>query len=222
MNSKFEVKEEHNKERLRKLIAETALEMFLEKGIKDVKMDNIASVLSISKRTIYELYADKEELLHEALKLQSERMRQDAKEKIREASHVLDVILGLYTIYFDKLKVVNKKFFTEIEKYPNIYKHNQDRETKNNKRFIAWMEMGRRQGLFREDANFEILLYILKRDLNEIFKANKNDEFNELGKYSPEELGRTLILFYLRGISTQKGQEIIENYLERKKNEKTV
>jgi AcrR family transcriptional regulator len=214
------VKEEHNRKDTRRHIAETALGMFLEKGIKDVKMDDIASVLSISKRTIYEHFADKEQLLLESLKLHSESMRKEAKEKIREAKHVLDIILGIYTLYLEKLRQVSKKFFTEIEKYPNINKRNRDRETKNHKRFIAWMEVGRKQGLFREDANFEILLYIICRDLETIFKVSKNNEDNELGKYSPDELGRTLILFYLRGISTPKGQDIIETYL--KKNKKTI
>ena len=115
---------------------------------------------------------------------------------------------------------MNKKFFVEIEKYPNIRKHNREREAKNDKKFIAWMEMGRKQGLFRDDANFEILLYLLRRDLQTIFLVNIKREQNELSKYSTEELGRTLILFYLRGISTPKGQEFIEDYL--KKNENIV
>lgn len=214
------MKEEHNRDNIKKNITSTALKMFLEKGIKDVKMDDIASVLSISKRTIYELYNDKEQLLYESVKLNGEIMRKEAKKRIREAKNVLEIVLGLYSIYFERLKSVNKKFFTEIEKYPNIYRHNKDREAKNYKRFIAWMESGREEGLFRKDANFEILLYILRRDLNTIFKVNTRNEENELAKYSPEELGRTLILFYLRGISTPKGQEIIEMYL--KDNEKRI
>lgn len=214
------MKEEHNRDNIKKNITSTALKMFLEKGIKDVKMDDIASVLSISKRTIYELYNDKEQLLYESVKLNGEIMRKEAKKRIREAKNVLEIVLGLYSIYFERLKSVNKKFFTEIEKYPNIYRHNKDREAKNYKRFIAWMESGREEGLFRKDANFEILLYILRRDLNTIFKVNTRNEENELAKYAPEELGRTLILFYLRGISTPKGQEIIEMYL--KDNEKRI
>ena len=214
------MKEEHNRDNIKKNITSTALKMFLEKGIKDVKMDDIASVLSISKRTIYELYNDKEQLLYESVKLNGEIMRKEAKKRIREAKNVLEIVLGLYSIYFERLKSVNKKFFTEIEKYPNIYRHNKDREAKNYKRFIAWMESGREEGLFRKDANFEILLYILRRDLNTIFKVNTRNEENELAKYTPEELGRTLILFYLRGISTPKGQEIIEMYL--KDNEKRI
>ena len=197
-------KEEHTKEEVRDLITEKALELFAEKGIKDVKMDDIAAELSMSKRTIYEQFADKEQLLLEALKLHNRRMRDEAKVRIRKAKHVLDIVLTLYSLYFQSLKSINIKFFKELERYPNICKRNRERNNKN----------GRKQGLFREDVNFEILLYILRRDLETIFTANMRDEQNELSKYTPEELGRTLILFYLRGISTTQGQEFIEEYLK--------
>ena len=154
------------------LITEKALELFTQKGIKDVKMDDIASILSMSKRTIYEQFADKEQLLLEALKLHNKRMRDKTREKIREAKHVLDIVLTMYTMYFESIKSVNIKFFKELERYPNICKRNTERDQKNDKKFLAWMEMGRRQGFFREDANFEILLYILRRDLQAIFTAN--------------------------------------------------
>ena len=210
-------KEEHTKEEVHILITEKALELFTQKGIKDVKMDDIASILSMSKRTIYEQFADKEQLLLEALKLHNKRMRDKTREKIREAKHVLDIVLTMYTMYFESIKSVNIKFFKELERYPNICKRNTERDQKNDKKFLAWMEMGRRQGFFREDANFEILLYILRRDLQAIFTANMKDEKNELSKYTPDELGRTLILFYLRGISTPRGQEIIEDYMRNNK-----
>ena len=211
------MKEENPKEEVRKLIVSTALQLFFEKGIKDVKMDFIASTLSISKRTIYELFTDKEQLLLEALKLHNERMRREAKEEIRKADNVLDIILRLYTHYFEKLKSVNSNFIKELERYPNISKRYRERNHKNDKKFIAWMEMGRKQGLLREDANFEILLYILRRDLEIIFTVSLSSDTNELSKYTPDELGRTLILFYLRGISTPRGQEIIENYMNNNK-----
>ena len=208
-------KEEHTKEEVHGMIAEKALELFAERGIKDVKMDDIASALSISKRTIYEHYTDKEQLLLEALKLQNRKMRDEARERIRKAGHVLDIILTLYTLYFQSLKKINTKFFKELERYPNISKRNKERNHKNDHQFLAWMEMGRKQGMFREDANFDVLLYTLRHSLQTIFTANMKDGDNELNGYTPDELGRTLILFYLRGISTPRGQEIIEEYLEK-------
>ena len=89
------MKEENTKENVRELILRTALEQFTSRGIKDVKMDDIASMLSISKRTIYELFNDKEQLLFEALKLHNEKILQEGKLIVRKASHTLEIILNL-------------------------------------------------------------------------------------------------------------------------------
>ena len=156
------MKEEHTRDEVRNLILNAALEQFMSKGIKEVKMDDIASLLSVSKRTIYELFSDKEELLLEALKLLHERTRSEGKAIIRRSEHILDIILNLYGLYFELLKKVNKKFFTELERYPRICQRNKEREAKNNKKFLAWIELGRKQGLFREDADFEILAFIAR------------------------------------------------------------
>lgn len=209
------MKDNNTKKEIQNLIVETAHEMFIEHGIKDVKMDDIATKLSISKRTIYEQFNDKEQLLHEVLKLQDERMYKNAKEIVRNSSHVLEIILKLYNLHFKLLKKVNNKFFSELNKYPEIFKEKQEKEKKNTKKFQAWMEMGRQQGLFREDADFNIFTFILKRDLTTIIEVKMQTGHTELSNYTPDELGKKLILFYLRGISTPKGQQIIEEYIKR-------
>ena len=61
------------KKGLREVILKTAMKAFAEKGIRAVKMDDIAESLSISKRTMYEIYATKEELLYEGVKAFRER-----------------------------------------------------------------------------------------------------------------------------------------------------
>ena len=208
------MREENTKENVREHILKTALELFTRYGIKDVKMDDIASLLSISKRTIYELYNDKEQLLLEALKLHNEIIHNEGKLIVRNASHTLEIILKLYDKYVDIISSINKKFFTDLKKYPEICKRKKHNEEQNDKKFVAWIEMGRKQGLFREDANLEIFSYILRQNLETIFTAKMDTEENTLSKFPPRELGRTLIIFYLRGISTPKGQEIIETYLK--------
>ena len=52
------------KKGLRAVILNAAMKAFTEKGIRAVKMDDIAESLAISKRTMYEIYATKEELLY--------------------------------------------------------------------------------------------------------------------------------------------------------------
>ena len=214
------MKENSTKKEIHKLIVETAHTMFIELGIKDVKMDDIAARLSISKRTIYELFNDKEEPLLEVLKYQNDKMCENGREVIRSSSHILEIILKLYKLHFELLKKVNNKFFAELSKYPEICKKRQINEKQNEKKFSAWMELGRQQGLFREDADFNILTFIIKRDLTTILEVKMQKGHTELSDYTPDELGRKLILFYLRGISTPKGQSIIEEYL--KKNETII
>ena len=209
------MKENNPKKEIQNLIVEAAHSLFIERGIKDVKMDDIAAKLSISKRTIYELFNDKEQLLHEVLNFQHEKMRERGKEVIRNSSHILEIILKLFNLHFELLKKVNNKFFAELNKYPRICKERQNKEAQNTKKFSAWMEMGRQQGLFREDADFDILTFIIKRDLTTILEVKMQTGHTELNRYTPDELGRKLILFYLRGISTPKGQMIIEEYLKR-------
>lgn len=53
---------------LRNRILKAAMTEFLHKGVKSVKMDDIANTLAISKRTLYEIYSNKEELLLEAVR----------------------------------------------------------------------------------------------------------------------------------------------------------
>ena len=62
------------KAELRERIIMTATEAFTLKGIKCITMDDIAAALGISKRTLYEVFSDKESLLKECiLKAQADR-----------------------------------------------------------------------------------------------------------------------------------------------------
>lgn len=204
------------KEEIRTRIIKGASALFFSRGIKIVKMDDIARELTISKRTIYEQFADKEQLLMECIKFIYSEMHEIAKQEIRKSSHnTLDVILILYYIYFEMIKRANKHFFIDLMKYPYIIKQREQKEKRNNRKFKAWIEQGINEGLFRPDANSDILMYILKRDLEIIVTS---EEFYD---FSADELGKNFILFYLRGIATMKGQEIIEKFIEETNSKET-
>ena len=57
-------------------IIDQAMHMFVSQGIKSVRMDDIAQQLGVSKRTLYEMFGDKEGLLYLAMERYSERNRQ--------------------------------------------------------------------------------------------------------------------------------------------------
>ena len=78
---------------LRERILNTAMSSFAQHGIKAVKMDDIAQQLGISKRTLYEIYNNKELLLYEGVK-NYKRQKDEMIARIMQVSpNVMDVIL---------------------------------------------------------------------------------------------------------------------------------
>lgn len=176
-------------------------------------MDDIAHELGVSKRTVYEQFEDKEELLLESLKYIHKEMQDVGRERIRNSSrNTLEVLLILLYMYFEMLKKANKNFFIDLGKYSKITELQKSKEKKNRQKLKAWILLGIKEGLLREDANSDIIIHILRRDIEYITISN------EFENYSIDELGLNFILFYLRGIATKKGQDIIEDYINKKYN----
>lgn len=201
-------KDKNDKEELQLRIIRHAFMMFTKHGIKDVKMDDIAHSLSISKRTIYELFENKEQILFEGLRLGAMRMQQQAKEIIRSTQNPIELIIKIYKLYFGNLDNVNRKFFIDLHKYPHVRELQEKKKKINDHSITSIMNKGKEEGYFRQDANFEILLYILKRDMEFISSTTLFEE------YSLKDLAQTFILTYLRGISTPKGIETIDKYMQ--------
>ena len=88
------------KAELRERIIMTATEAFTLKGIKCITMDDIAAALGISKRTLYEVFADKESLLKECI-LHKQAERDKYLQAIYEQSNnLLEVILAVFQLSF--------------------------------------------------------------------------------------------------------------------------
>lgn len=203
-----------NSNNVHQRIIDGASRLFLTKGIKCVRMDDIAHELGVSKRTIYEHFADKDRLLKTCLVDLHRYMSDKVLEHLRANSrNTLDVILTMYEVYFAIMNNVNKQFFIDLQKLPEIKQNNDRRERLNLHKFRRLMHQGIEEGLFREDINLDVLAYILHHDLKLI---TLEEHFEN---QSPEELGKAFILFYLRGIATEKGQKIIEEFID-KLNEK--
>ncbi len=201
----------NEKNELRIKIITKANELFHKHGIKEVKMDDIASSLGISKRTLYKHFDNKEDLLYEGVRFQHALTVEYAKGIIRSASSTMEVLLSLYYFHLKQIKEINKNYFRELAKYPKVVEERGKHSRKNEHKIRAWLESGIKEGIFREDTNFDVLLYIVKDSVKFITTTTLFDQ------YSIEEMSNTFILAYLRGVSTPKGLQIIEEYKENQK-----
>ena len=106
---------------LRERIVTTASRLFQAQGVKQVRMDDVARELSVSKKTLYELFADKEELLLEVVKVISMGFHQNIKEIICSSANVLEQIFMLYKWVIEHCREVNPLFFIELMQTANGY-----------------------------------------------------------------------------------------------------
>ena len=77
---------------LRERIVATAIDAFAKYGIKTITMDDIANTLSISKRTLYEIFQDKESLLMECVSRQQKETEKALQQVLNESENVLEVL----------------------------------------------------------------------------------------------------------------------------------
>ena len=188
------------KKGLREVILKTAMKAFAEKGIRAVKMDDIAETLAISKRTMYEIYATKEELLYEGVKMS----RESSKQKYMELSmgnDVMAILLTAYQMRLEEANSTNPLFYDDLVKYPRVLRY-LNRERKNiREKMMQFFERGAKEGYFRHDINYE-LVPLLFDALGRYIQEERLYK-----KYSVKEIFRGMPLVLLRGLCTENGIE---------------
>ena len=157
---------------LKEKILQTATSAFVEKGIKDVKMDDIANALSISKRTLYEIYGDKETLLFEVVKRHTQNKREILRKYGEEGHHVIEIILEAYRLRVKESHDVNPAFYEDIIRYPQIVKYMESQREENKEQFMLFMQRGVKEGLFRADVDYTILPHLFEAIAQYVMKVN--------------------------------------------------
>ncbi len=177
-------------------------------------MDEIASQLGISKKTIYLSFADKDELVDATLeqhlnssRSRCERDRLQAKNAIHEIFLTMDMLQEL-------LANMNPAVFYDLEKYhpktfAKLTRHRHDflyQVVKNN---IEW---GIQDGLYREDVDVDVATKIRLETMFLPF----NPIIFPVSKYSILDVEKTTIELFLYGVATAKAHKMIQKYKQQR------
>ena len=141
---------------LRESILEGTLKAFNQKGLK-FTMDDLAGILGMSKKTIYTVFRDKES---ERQVLENEKL--STLEKIRA---VLGVLPESYR------EVDFRQLYLLREKYPNIYKHVEERLETGWETTISLLEQGMKEGVIRP-VKIPIVKMMLEAALEQFFQRD--------------------------------------------------
>jgi len=184
--------------------------LFMQYGLKSVSMDDIANKMGISKKTIYQFYADKEALVAEVVKqITSENQFQCDNDIINSENAIHEIILAMEQM--SKLfETMNPSILFDLQKYyPQAFKfflaHKNDYVIGKIKQNI---NRGINEGLYRDDLNIEIV----SRYRVESIVIAFNPEFQSSVKSSLVSIAQELSTFFLYGVVNEKGYKLINKY----------
>ena len=189
-------------------IIKTATELLLKEGVKRVTMDELAFKLGMSKRTIYETFSNKDELLKECIEDLIANQRVVNQRIGIESPTAIHAFFAFLKVGLENMKDSNPYFASDVQKYyPKVW---QETLCKNYDYNLNQLEValkrGVDEGVFRDDIKVNIVSKLLLEQLSlmadsRIFPPNI---------YPPNELLETQILTFIRGIASDKGHNILE------------
>ena len=192
-------------------IIEGAAQLFKIYGIKSVTMDSIASQLGISKRTIYEVFSDKDELLEGTLRWMAERQRELINKVLGESENSIVAIFKLLEINMNHFQDMSPVFKADMKKYHyGVLMNKTDKyDLPDYRNHLQVVVRGINEKLFRKEINPDIVnrcLYALGRSIMDF-------DLYPFEDFSRREVIKNVYITYMKGISTSEGIELI-NKLE--------
>lgn len=202
----------------REKIIQRASEMFVEYGVKSVRMDDVAQDLAISKRTLYELFADKQELLYHSIsrvmrnEAEAIRAKVDIKEKGIPALFEIFEMMVARSQVRTRIMENLQKFYPEV--FERVMKENRDLGLAQlREQLLSLVELG------LVDPNVNIDLAVTMFYYTSMGLIRRHSKLVLPEGVSEESAYAYMVVNFFRGLATLKGVEQIDAYI-REKNEK--
>jgi TetR/AcrR family transcriptional regulator, cholesterol catabolism regulator len=200
----------------RQEIIEKVRDLYKTYGIKSVTMDDVAHHLAISKKTLYQFFSDKDELVKSVVEC-------DFKQKNLEStidSSKLTAIQEVYEYYKMQIKMIKDhkpSFIYDLRKYyPEVFSKVQQRMRErilNNTR--ANIIKGKNEEIYRSDLDEEIVARLNLMRIEGIM----NGEYFESGEGHSSKLFTEVYKYHMYAIVNDAGRKILEIHLANIKEE---
>lgn len=193
-------------------ILDKVYEMYNRYGIKSVTMDDVASMLGMSKKTLYQFFADKKDLVKKVVDRIIENKECEQNEVYNKGLNALEEIFELAQIMNDHIKYSNPAMEFDLKKYyPEVfYKISELRRKKMYASVAKNLKKGIENGLYRKELDVDIITKIF---VSRIEFSLDNPVF-ERDEITSEKVFIEMMIYHLHGICNSKGLEIIQERLK--------
>lgn len=187
-----------------------AEELFMKYGVRSVSMDDIARHLSVSKKTLYQYFIDKDEIV---MKVAEGRMERDKRQHdaLRAAArNAIEELVKLSVCLKQDFQKMNPAMLFDLQKYhPKAwtlwveYKQGHIKDS-----IVRNLRQGMEEGNFRSDINVEVMAAARL----ELVQLTFDDRVFPSDKFNLAEVNQQLFDHFVLGLLTDKGRKAYEKY----------
>jgi hypothetical protein len=198
---------------LKELILEKTRELFLTIGFKSVTMDQIAFDMGISKKTIYNFFENKNELVKAVTSYMFNSITKGVTEIKKNSDNPINELYDINLFLIKYLKKESVSPLYQLEKYyPLIYKEiNKKQFDFITKSTTGSLNNGIKLGLFRKDIKID---FISRLYFKGMIGIRDLDTF-PLNLYDPVSLKIDFIEYHLRAIVTENGLKKLNHFINK-------
>ncbi|MFM2225027.1 MAG: hypothetical protein RJA07_1229 [Bacteroidota bacterium] len=191
-------------------IIKASYQLFHRLGIRSITMDDIAHELGMSKKTLYLHFADKDEIVKEAIQAHINVIQKTMIDVKAQSKDAIQEIMLSSERMCEFIRGMNPAAFYDMKKYhPDAMKiFEEHQQNFLYSVLVTNMKWGIAEGLYRKDIDIEIAAY---KRIHEV-ESGCNPICYPIKKYNIEYVQINLLDQFMHGICTLKGHKLINKY----------
>ncbi|GAB3297087.1 TetR/AcrR family transcriptional regulator [Hymenobacter humi] len=184
--------------------------LFLRNGIKSVSMDDIATSMAMSKKTLYKWFENKDQIVLATMELHLDKVQGECASMAGHAATAVEEMMRITAWAEQQFSGMHPGIFYDLQKYyPAAW--NLFAAHKNN--FILAqisknLERGMAEGLYRSDLDVDVLARMHLAQIDLMFNA----ELYPPGQFVPQRVSRVFDEHFLLGVASLKGHKLINEF----------
>ncbi len=189
-------------------------EIFLLQGFHKITMDEIASSLKMSKKTIYKYFTSKDELVKSTAHYFMQRIQNEIENIVKNKNHSIEKIVAIInTIKNIGLNKLSEKWLDDLRHYqPSLWKEiNLFRARMINKNISAIFSQGINEG-YIINVPHQIIINIFMSSVQSVV----NPDFIMNNNFSISQAINSTIKILINGILTEKGKKVYNKLIKNK------
>lgn len=188
--------------------------IIFRRGLKATTMDGVASSLGMSKRTLYEIFGSKKDMILHTVKYWQAQHHQKAQEIFSTAPTIMEAMFLTFKYHLRFMRDVNVEVLRDMDReYREIRDQFENRDGVWGEALLNAINVGIEQGVFRPDLNYKVMLPLMRiqmeslKRMEEFFPADITiaEAFDAIG------------IGFLRSIASQEGMKILDEVIRNSK-----